>query len=278
MSERTSSWRDRGLDLTVWALLAVLFAAFAWLTIDLLRTAWPRLGWDLLSEAPRRAGRAGGVVSILASTGLVLAVCWAVAAPLGLGAAWALAQARGRWAAWVRTSLDILAGLPSIVLGLFGLLVFGDLLGLGFSIASGGLTLACMILPTVVRVADAAFRAVPSPLTASAAALGLSQTTTLLRLVLPAAMPGLLAAIALGTGRALAETAALVFTAGASDRLPQALTDPGRTLAVHIYELAMNVAGGNASAAASAVVLLAALVLIQAVSALLLGRIRTGPR
>ena len=120
MSERTSSWRDRGLDLTVWALLAVLFAAFAWLTIDLLRTAWPRLGWDLLSEAPRRAGRAGGVVSILASTGLVLAVCWAVAAPLGLGAAWALAQARGRWAAWVRTSLDILAGLPSIVLGMFG--------------------------------------------------------------------------------------------------------------------------------------------------------------
>ena len=278
MSERILSWRDRLCDAAVWLLVAVMVFLFTWMAIDLLCAGWPRLGWELFSEAPSRSGRSGGVVSILASTGLVLAVCWAAAAPLGLGAAWALAQSRARWASWVRISLDILAGLPSIVLGLFGLLVFGDLLGLGFSIASGGLTLACMILPTVVRVADAAFRAVPAPLTANAAALGLSQTTTFLRLVLPAAAPGLLAALALGTGRALAETAALVFTAGASERMPAALSDPGRTLAVHIYELAMNVAGGNASAAASAVVLLGALTLIQAVSSLLLGRIQSGPR
>lgn len=274
MSEHAISWRDRLLDTAVWAMVVALLGILAWLAVDLLRIAWPRLGWELLSEPSRRSGRSGGIGSILVSTGLVLAVCWAVVLPLGLGAALALARSRATWTGWIRTSLDALAGLPSIVLGLFGMIIFGDLLGLGFSIASGGLTLACMVLPTVVRVADAAFRAVPGPLLANAAALGLSQTTTLLRLVLPAAAPGLLAALALGTGRALAETAALVFTAGASDRMPHALDDPGRTLAVHIYELAMNVAGGEASAAASAVVLLAAIATIQAVSAALLGRIQ----
>jgi phosphate transport system permease protein len=276
MPEHAYSGRDLALTVLTWALVSILAALLVWLACDLVRMAWPRLGWDLLTQPLQRAGRAGGIAGILASTGLVLAVCWAVAAPLGLGAAWALARSRARWTTAVRTSLDILAGLPSILLGLFGLLVFGDALGLGFSIASGGLTLACMILPTVVRVADAAFRAVPAHLLANAAALGLSESTTLLRLVLPAAAPGLLAAVALGTGRALAETAALVFTAGASDRMPSALTDPGRTLAVHIYELAMNVAGGNASAAASAVVLVAALACIQAGSALLFSRLRTG--
>lgn len=273
MSERTLLWRDRVLTTAVIMALMLVLGVLAWLIADLLRVAWPRLGWELLTEAPRRAGRAGGLTSILVSTGLILAVCWAVVLPLGIGAALCLSASRAAWTRWVRTSLDTLAGLPTIVLGMFGLLVFGDLLGLGFSIFSGGLTLACMVLPLVIRVADAALRAVPTTILATAAALGLSRTATLFHLILPAAAPGLLAAFALGTGRALAETAALVFTSGASDRMPHALTDPGRTLAVHIFDLAMNVAGGDASAAASALVLLGLLILIQAGGTLLLGRV-----
>ncbi len=273
MSDQAWRWRDRCLSGAVLIGTCVLLGAFLWLVVDLLITAWPRLTWSFLAEIPRRSGRSGGISSILVSTALILLVCWSVVLPLGLGAAVALSSSQHRWTQWVRTSLDVLSGIPSIVLGMFGMLVFGDLMGLGFSIASGGLTLACMILPLVIRVADAALRTVPKGLIANASALGLSRTTTLLHLILPAAMPGLAAAFALGTARALAETAALVFTAGASDRMPSSLADPGRTLSVHIYELAMNVAGGDASAAASAIVLLILLILIQAGGSALLGRI-----
>jgi phosphate transport system permease protein len=257
--------------------VSMVLGVLAWLVIDLLRVAWPRLGWDLLSELPQRSGRSGGITSILVSTALIIGICWAVVLPIGLGAAIALAQARGRWAPWIRGSLEVLAGAPSIVLGMVGMLVFGDLLGLGFSLASGGLTLACMVLPLVIRTGEIAVRAVPQELYAGAMALGLSRSTTLVRLILPAAGPGLFAALALGTGRALAETAALVFTAGASDRMPGSLMDSGRTLSVHIYELAMNVAGGDASAAASAVVLIGLLVVIQLAATVLLKPLITKP-
>jgi phosphate transport system permease protein len=270
MSERSRPWRDRTLDALAAVAVLTLLGAAGWLIADLLLAAWPRLSWGLFSELPRRAGRAGGISSILVATGLTLVVCWALVLPVALGAAIALSSSRRAWTRWVHSSLDLLSGLPSIVLGMFGMLFFGDLLGLGFSIACGGLTLACMILPLVIRVADTALRAVPSALIAQAAALGLSRTTTLTRLILPQAMPGLLAACGLGTGRALAETAALVFTSGGSDRMPSGLENPGRTIAVHIYELAMNVAGGDPSAAASALILILCLIGIQVASSALL--------
>lgn len=277
MRELLWRWRNPILYVAVTVAISLLVAAFAWLAYDLLRVAWPRLGWELISALPRRAGRAGGISSILVATLLILLVCWSVVLPLGFGTAVALAGSRGRWTRWLRSSLDVLAGIPSIVLGLFGLLVFGDLLGWGFSLASGGMTLACMILPLVIRLADAALRSVPPGLHAQAAALGLSRSTTLRRLIVPAALPGLVAAIALGTARALSETAALVFTAGGSDRMPHALSDPGRTLAMHIYDLALNVAGGDASAAASAVLLMLALVVINGAGMLLLKQCQRRP-
>ncbi len=267
-----SAWPDRLFIAAVSVPTALAIGVLAWLIGDLVVTAWPRLDVAFLTQVPQRAGRAGGIAPMLVSTALVLAIALATAVPLALAAAVALAHARGRWANAVRGSLDVLAGAPSIVIGLFGLLVFGDWLGLGFSLLSGGLTLAVMVLPVVVRLGESALRAVPDDLTTTAAALGLSRTTTLMRIVLPIAMPGLIAAIALGLGRALAETAALLFTAGASERWPQALSDPGRVLAVHIYELAMNVAGGDAAAAASAIVLVAILALTQGIAVWLMAR------
>jgi phosphate transport system permease protein len=175
MSERSRPWRDRTLDALAAVAVLTLLGAAGWLIADLLLAAWPRLSWGLFSELPRRAGRAGGISSILVATGLTLVVCWALVLPVALGAAIALSSSRRAWTRWVHSSLDLLSGLPSIVLGMFGMLFFGDLLGLGFSIACGGLTLACMILPLVIRVADTALRAVPSALIAQAAALGLSR-------------------------------------------------------------------------------------------------------
>ena len=260
-------WRIRLRDaLIIGAMclaVALVVGALAWVVIDLLMLGWQRLSWDFLVEEPRRQGRAGGIAPILVSTGLILGCCLAVVVPIGLTAAVLLAQSRSRAAGLIRLSLDVLSGAPSIVLGLFGYAFFCQALGMGFSILSGGLTLACMCLPLVVRIAESGIRAVPEEQTAAAAALGLSRLTTLRTLILPAAAPALGAALALGIGRALAETAALLYTSGYVDRMPGSLMDSGRSLTVHIYELAMNVSGGDASAAATALVLVAVLIVID---------------
>lgn len=265
--------RDRSASALVGLAVAALVAIMMWMLASLVVTAWPRLDASLFTAEPRDAGRAGGLGSIVVSSLVVLVVCLAVVAPLALGCALALADARRAWRPVLRTSLDVLTGLPSIVLGLFGLLVFGDFLGLGFSLLTGGLTLACMVLPIVTRVAETALRQVPTAQRSSAIALGLSRSTRLLHLEWRPALPGLMAAFALGLGRALAETAVLLFTAGSSDRMPRDITDPGRTLAVHIYEVAMQVAGGDASAAASALVLLGLLAIVQVPTVMLLPRL-----
>src|SRR5205823_6172239 len=168
----------------------------------------------------------------LVSTALILAVCLASSLPVGLGTAVLLAEftpAGGAFGRLVRRSLDVLAGVPSIVFGLFGNAFFCQVLGLGFSILSGGLTLACMVLPILIRATEEGFRAVPREYRLGAAALGLSRTTTLLHLLLPAAVPGLLVGLVLGLGRAIAETAALIFTSGYVDRMPGSLLDSGRS-------------------------------------------------
>ncbi|MFQ5742302.1 MAG: PstA family ABC transporter permease, partial [Acidobacteriota bacterium] len=163
----------------------------------------------------------------------------------------------------IRRSLDVLAGVPSIVFGLFGNVLFCQILGFGFSILSGGLTLACMVLPILIRSTEAGFRAVPDEYRHASAALGLSRCSTLFKVLLPVAVPGLLVGLVLGIGRAIAETAALIFTSGYVDRMPESLLDSGRSLSVHIFDLAMNVPGADAYAYASALVLVSALLVIN---------------
>jgi phosphate transport system permease protein len=160
----------------------------------------------------------------------------------------------------------VLAGVPSIVFGLFGNAFFCIYLGLGFSILSGGLTLACMVLPILIRTAEEGLHSAPHDYRLAAAALGMSRSATLVHLLLPAAAPALVAGLMLGIGRAGAETAALIFTSGYVDRMPDSLFDSGRALSVHIYDLSMNVAGGDASAYASALVLIILLLIINSMA------------
>lgn len=242
----------------VGAALAVT-GAFAWILADVLARGASHLSAELLLAPPADAGRAGGVGPILVSTAWILGVCMSLAVPVGIATAVLLAEFSrdaGGFGRLVRRSLDVLAGLPSIVFGLFGYAFFCHALELGFSIVSGGLTLACMVLPVLIRSVEAALRAVPDDLRAGAAALGLSKTTAIRSLLLPAAAPGLAVGLILGIGRALAETAALLFTSGYVARMPASVLDSGRALTVHIYDLAMNVPGGDGMAHASALVLL----------------------
>lgn len=252
--------------LAVWSSALLVSAVFVWIVSDIVRHGAPELSWEFLSAAPLNAGREGGILPILVSTALILGVCMAVSLPLGLGTAILLSEFTSKdslFGTAVRRSLDVLAGVPSIVFGLFGNALFCKLLGMGFSILSGGLTLACMVLPILIRATEEGFRSVPNEYRLGAAALGMSRRSTLLSLLLPVAAPGLLVGFVLGIGRAIAETAALIFTSGYVDRMPGSLMDSGRSLSIHIYELSMNVSGGNANAYASALVLMIALLAIN---------------
>ncbi|MGQ4646037.1 phosphate ABC transporter permease PstA [Lyngbya aestuarii] len=250
----------------VWAVALAVTAVFLWILSDIIRHGVGQISWEFLTSEPAKAGREGGIGPIIVSTVLILGVCLAVSLPIGVGTAVLLAEFTATESAFgllVRRSLDVLAGVPSIVFGLFGNAFFSKTLGLGFSILSGGLTLACMVLPILIRATEEGFRAVPPDYRLGASALGISRTTTLWQLLLPAAAPGLLVGLVLGIGRAIAETAALIFTSGYVDRMPESLLDSGRSLSIHIFDLSMNVAGGDANAYASALVLLVLLLLIN---------------
>ncbi|MBE9107250.1 phosphate ABC transporter permease PstA [Nostoc cf. edaphicum LEGE 07299] len=254
----------------VWATAALVTAIFLWIVSDILWHGMGNLSWEFLISEPENAGREGGISSILVSTILVIGVCMTVCLPVGVGTAVLLAEftpSDSWFARLVRRSLDVLAGVPSIVFGLFGNVLFCKVLGLGFSILSGGLTLACMVLPILIRSTEEGFLAVPNEYRLGAAALGFSRTTTIFQILLPAAVPGLVVGFVLGVGRAIAETAALIFTSGYVDRMPESLLDSGRTLSVHIFDLSMNISGGDNSAYASASVLLLLLLLINGTAA-----------
>jgi len=256
--------------IAVWTAACLVGGFFLWLLSDIVWHGVAQISWEFLTAAPLNAGRDGGIGPILVSTALILLVCMVVALPIGLGAAILLAEFttdESLFGRLIRRSLDVLAGVPSIIFGLFGYAFFSVTLGLGFSILSGGLTLACMVLPILIRSTEEGFRAVPTDYRLSAAALGLSRFTTLTHLLLPAAIPGLLVGFILGIGRAIAETAALIFTSGYVDRMPESLLDSGRALSIHIFDLSMNVPGGDAKAYASALVLISLLFAITTLSA-----------
>ncbi len=264
-----SRFQNHVATVIVWLMACLVSSVFIWLLGDILWHGIGQLSWSFLTEPPRNAGRAGGIGPIIVSTMLILTVCMAAALPLGVGTAVFLAEftsLENLFGRMVRRSLDVLAGVPSIVFGLFGNAFFCIYLGMGFSILSGGLTLACMVLPILIRSTEEGLRSVPNEYRLGAAALGMSRTTTLIHLLLPAAMPGLIVGLVLGVGRAIAETAALIFTSGYVDRMPSSLMDSGRSLSIHIFDLSMNVAGGDPNAYASAVILIAMLIVINFVA------------
>ena len=163
-----------------------------------------------------------------------------VATPIAIGAGIYLAEysARGRLADMIRLSVECLASVPSIVLGLFGMILFINLMGFGISLGVGAMTLALMNLPIIVRVTEESLKTVPREYREASLALGATKWQTIARVVLPAAMPGIVTGITLTAGRAVGETAILIFTAGTtvSRMIPDfSLSAGGETLAVHMW-------------------------------------------
>ena len=259
---RREAWRARALGL----LALVLMLAPLSLLWTVFGDGIGVLDWQFLLAEPEQAGRSGGIGPIIVSTALVLLICMSLAVPLGLGTALFLVeQVRpdSRLNLTLQWALDGLGAVPSVVFGLFGYRLFVVELGWGYSLLAGGCTLACMVLPLFIRGCEQALRDCPQSYRQAAAGLAISRVGYLRRILLPFAAPGIAAALVLSAGRALAETAVLLFTAGYVMRWPESLFDSGRTLAVHIYDLAMNVSGGSPASAATALVLLGFALIIQ---------------
>jgi len=145
------------------------------------------------------------------------------------------AKRKNKFVAWIRLATETLAGIPSIVFGLFGAIFFGTVMHMGYSILTGCLTVAIMLLPVIIRQTEEAIKSVPDMYREGSYGLGASKLRTVFRIVLPSAMPGILSAVILSMGRIIGETAALIFTLGTVAQFPGSLLDSSRTLAVHMY-------------------------------------------
>ncbi|MEW6620818.1 MAG: phosphate ABC transporter permease PstA [bacterium] len=220
-----------GTALTVLILLFIIFYV--------LKNGLAVIDLEFLLSSPKELGRAGGIFPCIIGTIILPVVAILIATPLGVGTAIYLTEytRESRLTKIIRFGTECLAGVPSIIFGLFGFVLFVVYLGFGWSILSGGFTLAFMILPTIIRTSEEAIKSVPYAYREVSFSLGGTKWQSITRVVLPQALPGIVTGIILGIGRSIGETAAVIFTAGSSLQIPDSLFDSSRTMAVHFYIL-----------------------------------------
>lgn len=252
------------------ATLLVLFSIIAHILIH----GVGGLSWDFLTQNPRRMGKEGGIFSIIVGTVYLTLAGIIIATPIGIGAAIYLTEyvKKGRLVKIIRFGTESLAAVPSIIFGLFGFVLFVITLKMGWSLLSGALTLAFMVLPTIIRAAEEGIKTVPDSYREGSLALGATKWYTIRKVVLPSALPGIATGIILAIGRAIGETAAVILTAGSSLGMPTSIMDPTRTLSVHLYILASE-GISTQNAYASATVLIIVIVIINFLANRLMARL-----
>ena len=252
--------------------VGALAALIIWVLIKLI----PNLTPDIFSLTYTTDNQS--MLPAMLNTVQMVLVALVIAVPFGIGSAIYLveyAKKGNRLVTIIRLTTETLSGIPSIIYGLFGYLCFNVAIKMGYSILSGGLTLAIMILPLVMRTTEEALLAVPDSYREGSYGLGAGKCRTIFKLVLPSAVPGILSGVILSIGRIVGETAALIFTAGTVGDIASGLTSSGRTLAVHMYLLA-NEGLYIDKAYAVAVVLLVLVLLLNGVSGLIAGKLKKG--
>jgi phosphate transport system permease protein len=252
------------------ALVVLILGIILW---NIITNGIPAISWDFLTGSPRELGRAGGIFPAIVGTVYLVAGAIGIALPLGIGAAIYLVEytREGRLVRLIRTGVDLLNGTPSIVFGLFGFAFLVLYLRFGVSLLAGQITLALMVLPTIIRTTEEALKCVPLGLREGSYALGATRWQTVSRVVLPPAIPGILTGAILAVGRAAGETAPIMFTAVVFSQrfLPGSLLDPVMALPYHLFVLATNVPGARTNQYGTALVLLAAVIGIYSVAILL---------
>jgi phosphate transport system permease protein len=202
----------------------------------------PGLSWDFLITPPGGGlSGEGGISTVIVSTIYLVGVTIIILVPIGLGAAVYLAEYApdNRLTRIIRYGVETLSGVPSIIFGLFGYALFVTALHFKFSILSGVLTLVCLLLPTMIRTSEEAIKSIPYSYREAALAMGTTRWQMVSRVLLPAALPGIVTAIILCVGRSIEETACLYVTLGGSSAMPTSLLSGGRTLSLHVFYLAM---------------------------------------
>ncbi|OEE35105.1 phosphate ABC transporter permease PstA [Vibrio ordalii] len=278
--KRARQLKDNVLKISIWIAAAVTVGFLFWIIWYILSNGLQHVDWNFVTDDYTRTGNQHGIFPMIISTIYMVIASISVAAPLGIMTAIYLteyAKIGSRLVKVIRFCTESLAGIPSIIFGLFGMTFFVVILGLGFSILSGALTLSILILPVIIRTTEEALMAVPQTYREGSYGLGASKIYTIWRLILPSAMPGILTSIILSIGRVIGESAPVFLTAGMVARIPDSLLDSGRTLTVHLYKLTtelFTVEEWN-QAYGTATVLIVVVLLINMVTKLIARRFNT---
>ncbi len=227
----------------------------------------PQINWEFLSTAPSSLNKTVGILPSIINTLYMIGITLLIVTPIGVGAAIYLNEyaRKGKIARVIEFTTETLAGIPSVLYGLFGAMFFGVTLQLGYSILAGALTLVIMILPIIVRTTQEALKTVPEPYREGALGIGTTKWYMIRTIILPSALPGIITAVILSIGRIVGESAALIFTSGIGTNLPKGFfshaMESGATLTVQLYTYAAK--GQNDIAFGIAAVLVMIVLLIN---------------
>ena len=278
--KKARQFKDNIFSGFIWAAAALTVGFLFWIIWYILSNGLQHVDWDFITDNYTRTGEEHGIFPMIVATIYMVIASIAVAAPLGIMTAIYLteyAKVGSKLVKVIRFCTESLAGIPSIIFGLFGMTFFVAILGLGFSILSGALTLSILILPVIIRTTEEALMAVPQTYREGSYGLGASKIYTIWRLILPSAMPGILTSVILSIGRVIGESAPVFLTAGMVARIPDSLLDSGRTLTVHLYKLTTELFTIEAwnQAYGTATVLIVVVLLINMITKLIASRFNT---
>ncbi|MDD4048170.1 MAG: phosphate ABC transporter permease PstA [Clostridia bacterium] len=230
---------DKVLKFFIYFFSFLTLGVLAWILIFVLIKGLPNISLEFLTTAYK--GKNHGILPMIISTLYVIILSVIISTPIGICSAIHLTEYSkpGKIVRLIRFATETLASIPSIIYGLFGFVFFVVALKLKFSLISGSLTLSIMVLPTIIRTTEEALKAVPNSYREGSLALGATKLWTIIRVVLPCAIPGILTGVILSIGRIVGESAVLIFTAGTvTQGMDVSLTDSCRTMSVHLYMLA----------------------------------------
>jgi len=225
-----------------------------------------------------RSAEEGGILPMVITTVYVVLVSIAIALPIGIATAIFLNEYSGNSVIirLLRLAIETLAGIPSIIYGLFGLLMFCRTLGFGQSIISGAFTLSIMILPVIIRTTEESLKSVPDSFREGSLSLGATKFQTVFHVVLPSALPGIVTSVILAIGRVVGESAPVLLTVGLSKNIPRTIFESGRTLTIHLYYLTNEAINPDdfGIAFATAAVLVILVVIINTATKIITGNFR----
>ncbi len=265
--------------IVVWLCGIAALAMVFWIVGYVLSQGFQVINLEFLTTRPAGGvSGEGGMSTTIVTTLYLVILTIVIATPLGVGAAVYLVEyaeeaSRGSkfiklLVAAARTGVEILAGVPSIIFGLFGFALFVLYMKLGFSLLSASLSGAALILPTIIRTSEEALKTVPQSYRQASLSLGATKWHTISNVVLPTALPGIVTGIVLGVGRIIAETAIFWVTLGGSYFLPETIMNSGRTMALHVYSLASETRAFDKAMGTAAILIITIIVLNLAINLL----------